>query len=322
MRHYKHLTQEQRYQIDALLKEKVSQTRIAQIVGVHKSTISREVRNNRGACGYFAAQAHRMAIDQRRDKAPRRIQKPTWDLIEEKLRTDQWSPQQIAGWLAAQGLPRVSHERIYQYVRRDKAEGGDLHKHLRARRPYRRRGLPARQGAIVGRTSIEERPAVVERRERIGDWEADTIIGRPGRAVVVSLVERTTRLTLLARAACKSAAQVARAIRGLLERLADRVHTVTCDNGSEFAHHASLADSLEAQFFFAHPYSSWERGLNENTNGLVRQYFPKRTDFSLVTDKEIEVVMNKLNERPRKALGYRTPNQAFFEINPTVALRG
>ncbi len=322
MRHYTHLAQEQRYQIHVLVKEKVPQTRIAQALGVHKSTISRELRRNRGAHAYFPAQAHRMALDQRRDKSWPRIGQQTWTLVEDKMRSEQWSPEQISGCLATRRGPRVSHERIYQYVRADKAEGGGLHKHLRCRKKQRKPyGSQPRSGPIANRTSIDERPAVVESRERLGDWEADTVIGKVGKAVIVSLVERRARFTRLIRAANRTATEVERAIAQALGPLADRVHTVTCDNGSEFARHLSLATSLKARFFFAHPYSSWERGLNENTNGLVRQYFPKGTDFTTVTDEQIQAVADKLNSRPRKALGYRTPDEAFFQTKPTVALR-
>lgn len=322
MRHYTHLALQQRYQIHALLKEKVSQTRIAEILGVHKSTISRELRRNRGTHHYFPAQAHRLALHQRLGKGAPRIDGETWAWVEHKMRCEQWSPEQISGWLVRERGLRVSHESIYRYVRADKSEGGSLHRHLRCRKRHRKRyGSLARSGPIVGRTSIEERPAIVERRGRLGDWEADTIVGKPGKAVIVSLVERRSRLTRLAKAPRRAAAEVEGAIGVALGPLADHVHTVTCDNGSEFARHASLASSLKARFFFAHPYASWERGLNENTNGLVRQYFPKGTDLTPITDEEIQAVMDKLNTRPRKALGYRTPNEAFFEDRPAVALR-
>lgn len=322
MKTYTHLTQEQRYQIDALLKAKVPQNQIAQLVGVHKSTISREVRRNSGTHAYFAAQAHRLALHQRRNRAPRRISKHTWALAEEKLRDEQWSPEQISGWLRREHDLHLSHESIYRYVRDDAERGGNLYRHLRCRKKRRKPyGSPPRTGPITGRTSIEERPDAVERRERVGDWEADTIVGKPGRAVIVSLVDRRSRLTCLAKAPSRKAADVEEAINQALGPYVENVHTVTCDNGSEFARHASLSTSLKARFFFAHPYAAWERGLNENTNGLVRQYFPKGTDFSKVSEHEIRKVMRKLNRRPRKALGYRTPIQAFYEDHTTVALR-
>ncbi len=313
MRHYTHLTQNQRYQIHALLKAKTPKTRIAEILGVHKSTISRELRRNQGVHKYYPAQAHRLALDRRKDKSFPRISKETWRIVEHLLRHKQWSPEQISGWLARTGRPTVSHERIYRHVRENKGSGGDLHEHLRCRKKRRKRyGAYRRRGPISNRTSIDERPAVVERRDRLGDWEADTIIGKGHKEVLVSLVDRRSRLTRIAKASNKSAEEVECAMLSLLAPLADRVHTITSDNGSEFARHASLSTSLKALFFFAHPYASWERGLNENTNGLVRQYFPKSSDFFTVTDDEIQTVMDKLNNRPRKSLGFKTPNEVFF----------
>ncbi len=285
MRHYTHLAQNQRYQIHALMKAETSLTRIAEILGVHKSTISREVRRNQGKYEYFPAQAQRLALDRRKDKSLLRISQRTWRLTEHLLRRKQWSPEQISGRFALTGRPRVSHERIYQYVLDDKGRGGDLHKHLRCRKKHRRRyGTYRRRSPIPNRTSIDERPAVVDRRERLGDWEADTIIGKSSKEVLVSVVERRSRLTRLAKAPRRGAKEVEGAMFSLLAPLADRVHTITSDNGSEFARHASLSHSLEALFFFAHPYASWQRGLNENTNGLIRQYLPNSCDFRTVAD--------------------------------------
>lgn len=310
---YSHLTQEQRYQIYALLKEKTPQYRIAEIVGVHKSTISRELCRNAGAYGkYHPAQAHRLALDRRREKVPRRISDETWALVEDWLR-EEWSPEQIAGWLKVTNLPRVSHERIYQHVQYDRDwRHGDLYKHLRHGKKRRRRyGSYKRGGPIPDRLGIEERPEIVDQRMRLGDWEIDTVIGK-GPEAVVTIVERRSRLTRIARVACRGAENVEAATLGLLAPLAGKVNTITADNGGEFARHVHMASSLNASFFFAHPYSSWERGLNENTNGLIRQYFPKKTNFRDITDQEIQTVMDKLNNRPRKCLGFKTPNEVFF----------
>jgi len=310
---YAHLTQDQRYQIFALLKAKTPKARIAEILGVHKSTISRELRRNAGAYHkYHPALAHRFALDRRREKVPPRISRQTWARVDEKLRLD-WSPEQIAGWLKSQGLPRVSHERIYQHVQHDRDwRHGDLYKHLRHGQKRRRQyGSYKRGGPIRDRVGIEERPEVVDQRVRVGDWEADTVIGK-GPEVLVTAVERRSRLTRMTRAARRGAEEVETAMVALLARLADRVHTITADNGSEFARHASIASCLKTCFFFAHPYASWERGLNENTNGLIRQYFPKKFDFRNATDEEIQAAEDKLNNRPRKALGFKSPNEVFF----------
>lgn len=319
MRRYSHLTQEQRYQISALLKEKTSLSRIAQILGVHKSTICRELQRNKGARAYFPAQAHRIALGRRQDKAPKRIPKHTWQIVEERLRLH-WSPEQIAGWLRAQKLPGVSHERIYQHVARDRLHNGTLYRHLRHGKKRRSRyGSYRRATSIANRVSIEQRPAIVENRERTGDWEADTVIGK-GPQALLTLVERRSRMTRIAKLPRRGAEEVLAAALKTLQPLGEKVLTITSDNGSEFARHEMIAHTLKASFFFSHPYCAWERGLNENTNGLIRQYFPKKSSFEEVTDEDIQNLMDKLNNRPRKALGFKTPNEVFFESIP-VALQ-
>ena len=236
------------------------------------------------------------------------------------LRED-WSPEQISGWLTREEGVSVSHERIYQHVYEDKRRGGDLHRHLRCQKPRRKRyGHYDRRGQIRERVSIDERPEVVEARSRIGDWEADTVIGKLGGAVLVTLVERRSRLSLIALAPNKTAEAVKAAILKVLQSLSAQVHTLTYDNGKEFAYHMEIAKVLKADGYFAHPYHSWERGLNENTNGLIRQYLSKGTDFNKLTDRQVLEIMDKLNNRPRKCLGYKTPNQVFFGIKPPVAL--
>ena len=317
---YTQLTQEERYQIHALMKAGHEQAEVARILGRSPSTISRELRRNKGLKGYRPKQAHRLASNRQTAKVKPRILESAWERVEQLLRED-WSPEQISGWLAKEEGMSISHEWIYQHVYRDKKQGGDLHRHLRCQKPRRKRyGSYDRRGQIRDRVSIDERPAIVERRERIGDWEADTVIGKPGGAVLVTLVERVSRLTIAAIAADKTARRVKEAILNALRPLSSQVHTLTYDNGKEFAYHADIAATLEAEGFFAHPYHSWERGLNENTNGLIRQYLPKGSDFNSLTRFEVEAIMNKLNNRPRKCLDYRTPNQVFFGIEPPVAL--
>ncbi len=320
---YQQLTREQRYQIYALKKAGHNRTQIAAIVGVHKSTTSRELRRNQGQRGYRPKQAHEQAETRKQSQrcaAAARVAPPTWAAVDAFLRRD-WSPEQISGYLKLKRRPGVSHERIYQHVYADKAAGGDLHCHLRCRKRRRKRyGRNSRRGHIPGRTGIEQRPKIVEARRRCGDWEADTLIGRNHQQAILSLTERKSRLCLLKRVARNTAEVVGQAMEEVLRPLAAQVHTITSDNGGEFAHHQMIAAALQAGFYFAHPYSSWERGTNENTNGLVRQYFPKKSDFSKISDAEIERVMERLNNRPRKTLGYRTPHQVFFKHQP-VALR-
>jgi IS30 family transposase len=302
------------------MKAGYNQTQIAEYIGVHKATISRELSRNRGMRGYRPQQAEQFALERRQDKVQPRIHSSDWAAVETLLE-EQWSPEQISGWLLEEDDIEISHEWIYLYVYKDKAAGGDLYRHLRCQRQRKKRyGTYSTRGLIPGRISIDERPAIVDSRQRLGDWELDTIIGKAHKQAIVSLTERKSKLTLIAKVTHKTADLVGQAIVRLLKPLQTSVHTLTSDNGKEFAQHEAIADALNADFYFAHPYASWERGLNENTNGLIRQYFPKSCDFTKVTDKAIQQVMEKLNNRPRKTLGFKTPNQIFFGINPPVAL--
>ena len=321
MKSYQQLTQDLRYQIHAFLKAGFSQAGIAPQLRVDPSTISRELKRNRGQRGYRPKQAQHLADSRRKAKDnPTRITSDTWQQIDTLLQQD-WSPEQISGTLKQPGQPSVSHERIYQYVYADKGQGGDLHKHLRCQKKRRKRyGKYDRRGQLRNRKSIDERPAVVANKERLGDWEVDTIIGKNHQQAIVSMVERQSKLTCLAKVERNSEEAVKQAIIDQLKPLAACVHTITSDNGREFAAHEAIAEALAAEFYFAHPYHSWERGLNENTNGLVRQYFPKGSDFTAITDEQVQAVAEQLNERPRKTLGFQTPNHVFFNLSP-VALR-
>jgi IS30 family transposase len=309
---YTQLTQEQRYQIYALLKMGHNRTEIAAVIGKHKSTISRELSRNKGQRGYRPKQAHGKALH-RRDHSHKRISVESWELIETKLRMD-WSPEQVSGWLQRHHAIQVSHEWIYQHILADKQAGGDLYRHLRCQKKRRKRyGSYDRRGKMPNRVSIEERPAIVEGRTRIGDWEVDTIIGKRHRQAIVTLTERKSRFSLLAKVEQRTADQVGDAVIELLQPVADRLHTLTADNGKEFADHERIAYALHADFFFAHPYASWERGANENMNGLIRQYIPKAQDFTAVTIPDLLWIMNRLNHRPRKCLDFLSPFEVFFE---------
>lgn len=316
---YKQLTQEQRYHIWALKKAGFTQTEMAQELAVDKSTISRELRRNSGQRGYRPKQAHLLATARQQKRATAtRITSCTWQRVEDCLR-QQWSPEQVSGWLWHEHQLGVSHERIYQYVYDDKWTGGTLYQHLRCQKQRRKRyGSRDRRGQLLNRRCISERPAVVGQRSRLGDWEADTIIGKGHQQAIVSLTERKSKLTLLAKVEQTTAEAVEEAMSRLLEPLAQHVHTITSDNGREFARHQQIAAKLKADFYFAHPYASWERGLNENTNGLVRQYFPKGSDFATISDMEVQQVMQRLNHRPRKTLGFITPHQVFYNQSPVA----
>jgi transposase, IS30 family len=316
---YTQLTREQRYQIYALMKAGHNQTRIAILIGCHKSTISRELRRNRGLKGYRPYQADELAYDRQCAAYRSRIAWQTWQQVERLLRQD-WSPEQITGRLKLEQQPTVSHECIYLYVYAEKRRGGTLHRHLRSQKKQRKRYSGyLRRGQIPNRTSIDKRPKIVASKGRFGDWEADTIVGARHKGGILSVVERKSKLTRLRKLATKGAAEMKDNAIVLLAPLAARVHTITVDNGKEFCEHELIAAGLQARLYFAHPYSSWERGLNENTNGLVRQYFPKKYEFAKITDQDLQQVEDLLNSRPRKTLGYWTPNEVFFKHR--VALR-
>ena len=321
MRKPKQLTLVKRYQIAILRKAGHNQSRIAEHLGVHKSTISRELRRNLGKRGYRPKQAQGLG-DARRNCSQNRISQQTWIRVELLLRED-WSPQQISRWLAQNEGLVVSHESIYKHVKNDKMGGGDLHTHLRCRKKRRKRyGTPSRRGHIKNRVCIDQRPEVVDKRLRIGDWEADTVLGsRKKSKVLVTLAERKSRYCMILVSEDKKASSVSRAILEAASSMRKYFETVTCDNAKEFALHEELSSELSAKWYFAHPYHSWERGACENTNGLIRQYFPKGMDFSGLSQKDANRVMDKLNNRPRRCLGFETPNQVFFGTDPPVAFQ-
>jgi len=294
-----------------------TQTAIAIVLDVHRSTICRELRRNHEQRGYRPKQAHEKAMHRRQHKTRSIITRETWELIEEKLSMD-WSPEQITGWLKRHGCQAVSHERIYQYVYTDKRIGGELYKHLRCQKKRRKRyGSYDFRGRIPARRGIETRSETVYMRERLGDWEVDTMIGKGHRGVLLTASERKSRFTLLRQVRQKSADLVGEAMIDLLNWVS-HVKTITADNGKEFADHQLVSHTLNADFFFAHPYASWERGTNENTNGLIRQYLPKDRDLSTVTAAEEIMIMDRLNLRPRKCLDFRTSFEVFY--NHSVAL--
>lgn len=319
MRSYTQLTHEQRYHIYAHKKTgHFTQTEIADMLGVHKSTVSRELSRNRGGRGYRPKQAQEFALARRQSRVRPRISPDTWELVGHHVRLD-YSPEQVSGHLKIEHGLSVSHECIYQHVYADKRAGGELHKHLRCQKKRRKRyGKYSRRGQIPGRVGIELRPAIVDSRCRVGDWEADTIIGKRHRQAIVSLVERKSMFTLLKKVPQKTAELVEDATVKLLGPIKEAVHTITSDNGTEFAGHKNIAERLKAAFYFARPYHAWERGTNENANGLVRQYFPKGHDFSNITDEQIKFVMDRLNNRPRKKLGFLTPMQVFYNLKPVA----
>jgi IS30 family transposase len=314
---YKHLTEEERYQIDDLRREGFNQAEIAKKIGRSPSTLSRELRRNHGERGWRPRQAQLKAVDRlvvRGINNAAKVSEAAWRYAEKHLTEDQWSPEQIAGRLEFEGMETISPETIYQRILEDKNAGGTLHTHLRCKKKRKKRYGSARstRGAIPNRVDIDQRPAIVDSRKRTGDWEGDTIIGsHDGGAVIASMVERKSRFTVLAKSKNKTTIAVTESINRHMLPIADLVHTITLDNGKEFSLHEIMSTMLDANIYFAKPYHSWERGLNENTNGLVRQYFPKKIPFDSITNYELQRVVRKLNNRPRKCLGYKTPFEVF-----------
>lgn len=321
MKRYKQLTYEQRCQIYVLKKSTMTQQEIADRLGTSQSAISRELKRNAGERGYRYKQAQAMS-DERRSNAVKAV-KMTPDmieLIELKLR-EKLSPEQISGWLLEARGERLSYETIYLHIWEDQASGGNLFQHLRRRgKAYQPRSKSqAGRGHIKNRVSIDERPAIVDEKSRVGDWEIDLVIGKGHSGALVTIVERATSFTVSKRIKDKSAKTVTAATITLLAPLKEVVLTITADNGKEFAYHEQMTEALGAPVYFADPYCSWQRGLNENTNGLLRQYWPKGTDFKKVSANKVSAVITQLNNRPRKKLRYKTPAKIMAEHMAAIA---
>jgi IS30 family transposase len=309
---YCHLTQDERSQIYAYKTTGMSHDKIALSLGRNKSTISREFIRNTGGKGYRPKQAHQLAAERLKTayKATT-ITDHIISIVEEKIRLD-WSPEQVSGRLLKEDNISISHETIYQHILKDKKAGGDLYTHLRCQKKRRKRyGTKAhdKRGQIKDRVSIEKRPRVVDEKSRKGDWEGDLVIGKNHKRALVTLVDRKTKKIKIALVESKEAEGVEKAVTNLLKR--ETSYTITFDNGKEFSNHKEMAQNTGAKIYFAHPYSSWERGLNENSNGLARQYFPKGSSFKDITHDDVAKVENILNNRPRKTLRYATPNEIY-----------
>ena len=316
---YRHLTREERCQIYALRKSGLSDSAVALQLGRDRVTVWREVRRNSGERGYRHGQAQGKA-EARRSAAssvPRKMTPERWAHVEGRL-AEGWSPEQIAGRLRLEGVWTVGRQWIYEHVKADRKAKGSLFLPLRrrGRKPNWKGGRHSGRGHIPGRVDIPERPEEVGKKERVGDWEADTIIGRGNVGALVSLVDRASKFVLLQRVGRRTADAVSAAMLELLLPSVTPVHTITADNGREFAGHRGVAEALGAAFLFATPQHSWERGLNEHTNGLVRQYLPKGTDLRGITDAQVRAVQDRLNSRPRRSLGYRTPVEVLLAARP------
>jgi IS30 family transposase len=312
MKLYKHLTREQRYQIYAFKKSGWTNAAIGDELGVHKSSIGRELKRNHSKRGYRPKQADKLAVERRKGKVQVKITDQTWREIEADLVEQEWSPEQISGRRELAAKQKISPEWIYQRIYKDKRKGGELYRHLRSQKKRKKRyGTNSKRGGLVNQVSIEKRPSIVDHKTRIGDWELDTIIGKGHQGAIVTIVDRKSKLLRMEKVEKKTGELTKKAICKKLKGF--EVKTLTADNGKEFSDHEKIAKQLNAGFYFCHPYTSNERGLNENTNGLIRQYFPKKTEFDKITDNDIKLVEDKLNNRPRKTLGYQTPNEVYFK---------
>lgn len=310
---YHHLIRDQRSQIYALKSNGLMQQQIAAHLKVHPSTFSRELKRSAGARGYrfqqadgFATERRSVASSHAKGMTPNVIK-----LIEIKIR-EKWSPEQISGRLKLELGISVSHETIYQHIWQDKKNGGDLYTHLRhSGKKYNKRSSgKSGRGCIPNRVDIKERPKIVEEKKRLGDWEGDTIIGAQHKGALLTIVDRKSKFTLIEKLDRKTADEVVMATEESFARIPDAiVHTITYDNGKEFSDHEKISNLLDAKCYFATPYHSWERGLNEHTNGLIRQYLPKDTDLSTVPKSKVKFIEDALNDRPRKVLNFMTPKE-------------
>lgn len=312
-----HLTLEQRYTIQTLKDEGFKQNEISKRIGKDKSVVSRELkRNSDQRNGKYRAELAQNKCDARHKTKKKHIRftADIQDFVVEQIKQDH-SPEQITGRAEKLNKKCVSHERIYQFIWEDKKRGGDLYKHLRTKgKRYRKRGNKKdSRGIIPDRISIEQRPEIVDRKIRIGDLEADLVIGMNHKRAILTINDRASGVGKLTLLESKSSEELKTKMIDSLIRWKPLILTITSDNGKEFAQHKEISKQIEIDFFFARPYHSWERGANENLNGLLRQYFPKKFDFKQISEKELKEVENKLNNRPRKRFGFLTPNEVFLQ---------
>jgi IS30 family transposase len=313
---YPQITASERYTLATLRQLGYTAAAIARILGRHRSTIGREVRRNatRYDGTYRPQMANWYACSRRsRSRRNQRFTAADWAQVHARLR-EKWSPEQVSGRLRRARQLQISHETIYRHIWADKRAGGTLHTHLRgARKRYRKRyGYYDWRGRLAGKRMITERPSIVATRGRIGDWEADTVLGATSDThCLLSLVERKTGYLVLGKLRARTTAEVTRCAIPLLQQQPHAVHTITSDNGTEFHGYAALEAATQAAFYFATPHHAWERGTNENTNGLIRQYVPKRQSQTRLTQEDCDRIARALNQRPRKRLDYRTPEECY-----------
>ena len=312
---YHHLNSEQRYAIDVLLQQKKSRKEICETIGISQSTLCRELKRNSGQRGYHCKQAQVKADNRkRRLQNYRNLTIGLRKFIRDKITQEQWSPAQIVGYLRKKGEKCVCIETIYAYIRADRAAGGDLWRYCRHRLKHRKRQVTATYSAVQNRIMIDERPTHWDG-STPGDFEMDTIVGKDGKGAIVTLVERNTNFILARKLPKgKDAQALAQIVIVMLLPYIGKIRSITTDNGSEFANHLEIAKRLKTNIYFAHPYSSWEKGCIEYHNKLIRQYIPKGTDFNDITEQMLKEIIIKINRRPRLKLGFSTPVAEFFKF--------
>ena len=317
MEKYTQLTERERYSLELLKQECYTQKMIAERLCRHKSTVSRELKRNRDVNGYyFAGVAVEKTKERRKRIIPTKFTDIVKDVIKEKLEIG-WSPEQISAHLKKEHSASISYELIYRYVDKDRKSGGTLYTLLPHRgQKYKKRNIKTRRKiwkSAVKRKSISERPAKDSLKKEVGHWEGDTVESKGHRGGIATIVDMKSRYTIIRKVRDKSSEEMKDAIVGSFRNCPEIIKTLTVDNGNEFALHDKISKELNTQVYFAEPYSPWERGLNENTNGLIRRFYPKGTDFTKVTERELIKVQYLLNERPRKVLGFKTPKEVFIE---------
>jgi len=314
---YHQITSEERYRLSAFRRQGVHAAQIARELKRHRSTIGREIRRNstHGGRWYRPDKAIELTHARRR-RARRHTRFSSHELHQvERLIARRWSPEQISGFLRRHQQLRISHETIYRHIWRDRRRGGSLHRYLRCALKQRRKryGAYDSRGRLAGKRMIQERPAGVEARNRIGHWEIDTVLGKGSPHCIVSLVERKSGYVLIGPLAARNKEQAALRTIELIRRHRPSFRSITADNGTEFHGYADIEAATGVPFYFATPHHAWERGTNENTNGLIRQYLPKNTSMARLTQAHCNAIARELNTRPRKRHDYRTPADCFFD---------
>lgn len=314
MNRYRQLTLRERVAISEGRKQGLSQAAIARKVRRAPSTISRELRRNARGSGIYRAPEAEQRARARRSKSRRHssFSAEQWAIVENRLVLD-WSPEQVAGRLRLKALLYISHDTIYRHIRRDRRAGGTLHTHLRGASKQRRKryGRPDSRGRLKGKRHISDRPAGAENRSRFGHLEGDTVLGRPDRDCILTLVGRKSGYTMIGKLNDRTAAETTRCAIDLIRAAPFTIHTITVDNGTEFHGFHEIEAATGVRFFFATPHHSWERGTSENTNGLIRQYIPKRSSMKSISQQDCHDIAHKLNHRPRERLGFLTPAEVL-----------